>query len=590
VQTIQTDSNGFKPPLELTVAKDFERKRAQQSDSAMKQKTAPAWSTAILFVASISLFLETSGFARPCPNSLSTLEMNFAPDFSRGTFQVFANSGCAWQAEVKLDNPADEWLLISSGQNGNGNAEVEFYVYKNYSIKPREAAIKVGDQTLKVFQHEAVCPDELRKTSELFPKAGGTGSFDVTTLFDCTWTAISPVDWIVVTSPTGSVTNYGTVKYQVLENRSNELRSAIISVGARSFTVFQNGQDCPITLSSSGIALDWKGGKGKLNITTEPGCAWRAELVQLPSSSWRGNTMFAFIDSEKEGMGSGEITFTVMELNVWVFMESSVIKVGNQKFRIDQTGAPCSNELLTDTRFFNASGGFGWGTVSTPLNCWWHFDSTNEWIMPNSMDHEDPGSEGFEVLPNTDPGPRTGYITAGGNQVTIYQAGTNCYYSFSARSAYFGKSGGTGSVDVATSSDCAWMLELNGTEQEINGNWSEWLVVTNKGGLGNASVAFTITPNPFPSPRTATITLGNQTFTVEQGIDDSPNVDIALYAGINVSGTVGLKYQVLYRDELGQPEWTPLSTFTLDKSPKLYIDESARADKKRFYKAVIVQP
>ena len=69
-----------------------------------------------------------------------------------------------------------------------------------------------------------------------------------------------------------------------------------------------------------------------------------------------------------------------------------------------------------------------------------------------------------------------------------------------------------------------------------------------------------------------------------------PTVEIGLYAGIAVSGTVGQSYQIQYKSSANDPIWTSLTTIQLPRSPYLYIDDQAPIGTKRFYQAVLVRP
>lgn len=82
-----------------------------------------------------------------------------------------------------------------------------------------------------------------------------------------------------------------------------------------------------------------------------------------------------------------------------------------------------------------------------------------------------------------------------------------CTYSLSPSGAVFSASGGMGSFSVTTSGGCQWIASTYPIS---------WLIVTSGVGLGNGSVSYSIAPNPTGVPRSSTIAVGGQTFTVTQ--------------------------------------------------------------------------
>lgn len=71
---------------------------------------------------------------------------------------------------------------------------------------------------------------------------------------------------------------------------------------------------------------------------------------------------------------------------------------------------------------------------------------------------------------------------------------------------------------------------------------------------------------------------------------ESVGLNIALYPGLTITGSVGCQYRIEYTTFLNpNPSltvWTPLTTLTLSSSPFLYVDTTAPATGTRFYRAV----
>jgi len=153
---------------------------------------------------------------------------------------------------------------------------------------------------------------------------------------------------------------------------------------------------------------------------------------------------------------------------------------------------------------FPVGGGTGQFTITTNSpSCTWTAQSMDSWIQINSSGGLGTGPVQFTVDPNTG-GPRTGVIRAGGQDVQIVQAG--CSYTITTPSQVnFPATGGSGTFDVNTTSDCPWTPQA-----------SDYCMVSVSGGTsGNGTVNFTVSANHGVA-RTAVISVGGQTVTLTQ--------------------------------------------------------------------------
>jgi Zn-dependent metalloprotease len=99
------------------------------------------------------------------------------------------------------------------------------------------------------------CTYGLDPASRIFIASASTGSFNVSTTANCSWTAASNVSWLTTNS---SGTGNGTVNFSVAANTGNT-RNGAINVGGQTFTVFQsagNGSGCPSTTISLGQTIN----------------------------------------------------------------------------------------------------------------------------------------------------------------------------------------------------------------------------------------------------------------------------------------------------------------------------------------------
>jgi len=84
---------------------------------------------------------------------------------------------------------------------------------------------------------------------------------------------------------------------------------------------------------------------------------------------------------------------------------------------------------------------------------------------------------------------------------------SSCSYVISPTSRTIASAGGTGSVSVTAPAGCAWTAASN----------ASWITITGgAGGAGNGTAQFSIAANPNAAPRSGTMTIAGQTFTVAQ--------------------------------------------------------------------------
>ena len=88
---------------------------------------------------------------------------------------------------------------------------------------------------------------------------------------------------------------------------------------------------------------------------------------------------------------------------------------------------------------------------------------------------------------------------------------SGCSYSISPTSNTLAGGAGTGTVNVTAGPGCPW------TASTTPGSW-DWVGISSgASGTGNGTVTYSVLPNNSGSPRTGTLTIAGQTFTVTQG-------------------------------------------------------------------------
>ncbi|MBI2906511.1 MAG: BACON domain-containing protein [Chloroflexi bacterium] len=174
-------------------------------------------------------FTVSQGLA--CLPTIFIPRQSFPAGGGMGGVNVTAPSECTWMVESNAD-----WVVISSGGRGTGSGTVGFTVAANNTFSPRTATLTVAGQTFTVQQEAPPCSYAISPTGQSFPASGGTGSASVTAGSGCSWTAVSNVDWVVITSGAGGVGD-GTVGFTVAANNATSPRTGALVIAGQTFTV-----------------------------------------------------------------------------------------------------------------------------------------------------------------------------------------------------------------------------------------------------------------------------------------------------------------------------------------------------------------
>ncbi|HTS47585.1 MAG TPA: putative Ig domain-containing protein, partial [Bryobacteraceae bacterium] len=124
--------------------------------------------------------------------------------------------------------------------------------------------------------------------------------------------------------------------------------------------------------------------------------------------------------------------------------------------------------------------------------------------------------------------------------------GASCSYSLSANIQSFSSSGGPGSVNVVTSSGCAWTATSNANFVSITSGAS---------GTGNGTVSYTVAANT-STARSGTLTIAGHTYTVNQSAASSGGGGLSITTQNLPTGNVGANYSATLTATGGQ---TPYS-------------------------------
>lgn len=171
-----------------------------------------------------------------CANTISPSAQALGTSGGAGTINITATAGCSWTA-VSNDN----WLVITSNANGNGNAVVTYEARENFTDHFRTGTITIAGQTYTVYQSGLLgseCNDSITPSAQAFSASAGTGTINVLASGECVWNATSSANWITI-NPQGAGVGNGSVSFSVSANSTSAHRKGTITVAGRTFTIKQ---------------------------------------------------------------------------------------------------------------------------------------------------------------------------------------------------------------------------------------------------------------------------------------------------------------------------------------------------------------
>jgi hypothetical protein len=418
-----------------------------------------------------------------CTFTLSPTSASAAASGGSDKFMVRTASGCGWTATSNVN-----WLTVTEGKSDTGNGNVEYAVAAN-SGPSRTGTITAGGQTFTVTQSGG-CSFSIAPPSQNVGSGGGTTSVGVTAAAGCAWTAVSHDNWISISSGNSGSGN-GTVQLAVAAN-SGPQRTGTVTIAGQTFTVIEAG-GCSYSLTPPSQQIASGGGPGSFTVNAGATCAWTA----TSTAGW------ITITSGGSGSGNGTVQFNAAANTGGA--RSGQITVAGQAFTVNQDGG-CTATVTPDTIPATAAGGTQNVQIATAGDCAWSSTSNAPWISiapPGSGTGN--GTVQIGIAANTGPA-RSGTATIAARIVTVNQE-SGCSVSIAPSGQNVPQAGASGAVTVTTAVGCAWTAVSN----------AAWITVTGgASGSGDGSVQYAVVANTTGVARTGTITIGGQTFTVNQ--------------------------------------------------------------------------
>lgn len=365
-----------------------------------------------------------------CTYSISPTSQSFGSSGGTGTVGVTAPSGCSRTASSNAS-----WITITSGSNGSGNGTVAYSVAVNTSTSARTGTVTIAGKTFTVTQAGASCTYSISPTGQSISSSGGPGSVGVTAPSGCSWTAVSNVSWITITS--GSSGNgSGTVNYTVAANTSTSPRSGTLTVAGKTFTVTQAGATSAVTGLQNDVPVSnlsgVQGSQRHFKITVAAGASSLVVTISGGSGDAdlyvrRGQqpTLGVYDCSPYLGGNNETCSFTNPASGDWYIMLNSYASYSGVTLRAKYTmGSVCTYSISPTSQSVGSSGGSGSVGVTAPGGCSRTATSNASWItITSGSTGSGSGTVTYSVATNTSTSARTGTLTIAGKTFTVTQAG-----------------------------------------------------------------------------------------------------------------------------------------------------------------------
>ena len=419
-----------------------------------------------------------------CPITLQPFDGQVPAQGGTGSITVGAARDCTWSASTE-----GPWLAIRSGANGQGDGAVEFSATANPDPAVRRGAVVLNGQRAEITQAAAACTITLGESAASFGQAGGNGTVPVRASSQlCTWNATADAEWINVRTASGA--GNGQVAFEVLAT-TGPPRTGTITVAGQRFSITQ-AEGCAYAIAPMSQTVPASGGAGTVAITTTPACPWTAGS----NAEWLTVTPAA-------GSGPAAVAFSVAPTTGVARTGTAVI--AGQIFTVSQ-GQGCTYDVQPATATIPAAGGSASISIATNAQCPWTVASEADWLAVQGRS-SGAGAATITLAAAASTGPaRTGTALVAGQRVSVTQAG-GCTFTISPESATVPSAGGSGKVSVTTSAGCAWTAASS----------ASWLTISaGANGSGSGEVQYTAAATTGPG-RSATLTIGGRTFTLNQG-------------------------------------------------------------------------
>jgi hypothetical protein len=272
---------------------------------------------------------------------------------------------------------------------------------------------------------------------------------------------------------------------------------------------------CSISVATSAGEYGAEGGEGRLTITTERDCSWKAAT----DAAWVTFT------TQADMQGSGTVSFTVAATSDPVTRTAS-ISVADQHVAITQGAAACRYRLSAQEVSLPAPGGGGAVDVTASSTlCEWSAQADANWLsIPSGASYKGSARVTFQAPPWNGP-ERRADVRIADQRLALTQSG-GCTITIASASASIPAAGGRASVPVQAGPGCGWTIASSAA-------WVTIASAATNSGAGTAE--FTVAPNTGPA-RSTNVTVANRPFAINQASGCQYRLDPAAWTFATAGG------------------------------------------------------
>jgi len=249
---------------------------------------------------------------------------------------------------------------------------------------------------------------------------------------------------------------------------------------------------CSSSLAPTQATVSSAGEQASVGVSSPAGCQWSAASF----APW------IEIVSAQAGEGNGDVTYAVGPNSGPA--RTGTLLVAGIPFTVKQEGA-CASEISPVA----ASVGAGGETLSADIcgPCPWLVRSEAPWIsIQGPVGGIQAGTIQYVVRPNPTTEERVGRLSVGESVLTVTQEAASCPGALSSRHRSISALGGSFNVEVTMPAGCSWHADTSAT----------WISLGSSTGSGDATLSYSIQPNPGGGPRVAEIKVNDQTLEITQ--------------------------------------------------------------------------
>ncbi len=387
-----------------------------------------------------------------------------------GSTSLSLNASSAWIASSNGD-----WLVMAQASGSSGTTVTSVIAAANTG-GPRSATLYVGNAPFQATQPGQVT---LAAASTTFTGGGGTYSLGVTATG--TWNAISSAGWLTLSTSSGGAGTTNLV-LTAAPNPGSGSRTATVTLGDAVFSVTQSGPQ--VNLSKYSHTFGQAGGTTNLSISSY--------------SAWTATSNAAWLTLGTTGGAAGTTLTTVTTSAITSGTRTGTISIGDATFTATQNAGA---SITPGSHTYTSEG----GPLSIAIDsvAAWTAVSNTPWLSIN-VNGGLAGTTTATVTAGTNRGggTRTGSLLIGDTLLVLTQNGPQVVLTPASRA--FLSSGE--SITVTVSAGYPW---TSGT--------GDWLSISpTSGSAGSTTATVTAPPNTGLQTRSATLAVGDATFSGTQ--------------------------------------------------------------------------